>query len=512
MGELNAEQIAQRAIDLDLLDDRQLQDVWGQFGRRNVPTDEFLQVLLRRELLTNYQVDRLLKGERTGFFHGDYKVLYLVATGTFARVYRAVQRKTGQVVALKVLRRRYSDNPEQTEQFCREGEMGRALRHPNIVPIYEVYSEGRVHFLVMEFVEGHNLRDFLKVRKQLDAAEATRLMIGILSGLNYAANRGVSHRDIKLTNILISSRGQPRLVDFGLAAADERISDDAVANHPNPRTIDYAGLERATGVRKDDGRSDIYFAGCIFYHMLVGQPALQETKDRIQRLSKTRYLDVNPIHQAVPSIPWAMATVVNKAMELDPERRYQTPGQMLLDLNLAAKRLSEGEASGEQAVDLSAVQPVAGDGTEAVGVAAAGSARLPVQNLRVLMFVESNPRMQDIFRDGLKKQGYRVLLTSDPDRALSRFAENAKTADCVIFSTGDIGKPALEAFNRFAEGETTRSLPAVLLLDKRHHRWKSEAKLDDHRIAVKMPIKLRELRSLLADLVPPESGEADEEA
>ncbi|HEX3726328.1 MAG TPA: serine/threonine protein kinase, partial [Pirellulales bacterium] len=95
MVELSAEQFAQRAFDLDLVDERQLQEVWGQIGSRQVSGEEFQQLLLRRELLTNYQTERLLRGDRTGFFYGDYKVLYLIGTGTFARVYRACHRTTG---------------------------------------------------------------------------------------------------------------------------------------------------------------------------------------------------------------------------------------------------------------------------------------------------------------------------------------------------------------------------------------------------------------------------------
>ncbi|HXT58553.1 MAG TPA: serine/threonine-protein kinase, partial [Pirellulales bacterium] len=296
MAELTAEQIAQRAFDQDLLDDRQLQEIWGEFGRRNVPVEDFVQLLLRRELLTNFQLDRLLKGERAGYFYGDYKVLYMVSGGSFARVYRAVHKDTGVVRAVKVLRKRYSDSPEQTEHFCREGQVGITLRHPNIVPIYEVSSKGMTHFLVMEFIEGRNLREFLKIRKKLDPAEATRLMIDIASGLRYAVEHGVSHRDLKLTNILVSSKGQAKLVDFGLAATDSTVSDDVSEDQLNQRTIDYAGLERATGARKDDPRSDIYFLGCIYYHMLIGKPPLQETRDRIQRLSKTRFQQVVPVH------------------------------------------------------------------------------------------------------------------------------------------------------------------------------------------------------------------------
>jgi len=149
-----AEQVAQRALDLALIDERQLREVWAAFGSRDVPLQEFVQFLVRREYLTNYQVERLVTGERTGFFFGNYRVLYLVGTGTFSRVYRAVHQQTGQIVAIKVLRARFSDNRAQASLFDREGRVGCALRHPNIVPIYEVVSDRRTHFLVMEFIEG----------------------------------------------------------------------------------------------------------------------------------------------------------------------------------------------------------------------------------------------------------------------------------------------------------------------------------------------------------------------
>ena len=108
MLNLTAEQFAQRAFDLNLVDERQLELVWSACGTRDVPADEFRNLLLRQELLTNYQVERLLRGEKGGFFYGDYKVLYLVGAGSFARVYRAVQTKSGDVFALKVLRRAFS--------------------------------------------------------------------------------------------------------------------------------------------------------------------------------------------------------------------------------------------------------------------------------------------------------------------------------------------------------------------------------------------------------------------
>jgi len=111
--------------------------------------------------------------------------------------------------------------------------------------------------------------------------------------------------------------------------------------------------------------------------------------------------------------------------------------------------------------------------------------------------------MQDIFRDGLKRSGYRVLLTSDPDRALSRFEDDEKAADCVIFSTGSLGSGAVKAFNALGENEATANVPAVLLLGESQKSWKKKAKFADHRVAVSMPIKLKQFRKLLTKLVPP---------
>ncbi|MEX0713004.1 MAG: serine/threonine-protein kinase [Pirellulales bacterium] len=500
MPELTAEQIAQLAFDLDILDERQLNEIWGHFGRRNVPAEQFVQFVLRRELMTNFQLDRMLKGDRSGYFYGDYKVLYMVAGGSFARVYRALHKDTGVIRALKVLRKRYSHEPEQTEHFCREGMVGMKLRHPNIVPVFEVYSKAATHFLVMEFVEGRNLREFLKTRKKLDPVEATRLMIDVASGLKYAAEHGVLHRDLKLTNILISSKGQAKLVDFGLAATDSAMSDASITDALNQRTIDYAGLERATGVRKDDARSDLYFMGCMYYHMLVGRPPLFETRDRIQRLSRSRFVEVVPIHQADPSVPRVVAAVVNQAMHLDPFRRHQTPAQLLADLTIVAERLAAGDdaAAPEERSDGGEADPWSVDRERPASAA-------DVHARRSLMFVESNAKMQDLFRDALKKAGYRVLLTSDPQRALSRFQDKKKAAECVVFSTNRLGEPALEAFSEFAAGEQTSHIPAVLLLDASHRDWKSKVRehLSEHRVVLTMPIKLKQFLAVVARLLPP---------
>jgi eukaryotic-like serine/threonine-protein kinase len=228
-------------------------------------------------------------------------------------------------------------------------------------------------------------------------------------------------------------------------------------------------------------RSDIYFLGCIYYHILTGQSPIVETLDRTQRLSKTRFQSVVPILHADPSVPPVVAHVVNKAMELDPVARYQNPAEMLSDLKMAASRISD------QPIRLEADKVVA---------------------QRTVMVVESHMELQDILRERLKNSGYRVLVLRDPERALQRFTEDAKAADCVIFSTSALGQTALEAFNKFATDKATHQIPAILLLGEQHVKWKAKAKLDDSHVLVAMPIKIRQLREVIAKLIPGEPSVA----
>jgi eukaryotic-like serine/threonine-protein kinase len=493
MGYQTAEQVAQRAFDLGLLDEWQLREVWGSFGSHNVTIDDFLQNLVRREYLTNYQVERLTKGDRTGFFFGDYRVLYLVGSGTFARVYRAAQRQNGKIVALKVLRNRYSENRMQAGLFVREGKVGCALRHPNIVPIYEVVSERKTHFLVMEFVEGRNLREFVRIRKKLDPLEATKMMIGITDGLRYAFESvHLTHRDLKMSNVLVSSRGEAKLVDFGLASMDDTIADNLPSDIPNTRTVDYAALERATGVRKDDVRSDIYFLGCIYYHMLIGRPPLVETRDRLLRLSKQRFLDVVPIQRADRSLPSCVSIAVNKAMMLDPERRYPTPAAMLHDLWTVKKRLIEGGADTEETEEADSAEDQRRYAA-AMEVSETG---------RSVLIVESDVQMQNVFRQGFKQAGYRVLVTADPARAAGRLRQETALVDCVVFNAQQIGASALDLFNQLGEDKRTQSIPAVLLLDEGQRTWEAKVQTAPHRIVLPMPITMKQLRAAVEKLLP----------
>jgi len=476
-----AESIAQRAMDLGLINDWEMRRIWSELGRRNVPVEEFLQFLVRREYLTNYLIEKLLKGDRDGFFYGEYKVLYLVGAGSFARVFRAVNQTNNQVVALKVLRRRYSSNPECFRQFLREGQLGMALRHPNIVPVFDAAMANGSYYLVMEFVEGQNLREFLKIRKKLEPLEATRIMIDIISGLDYAFRQGLTHRDLKLSNVLISSEGTAKLVDFGLATVDEYLEAMVPEVPPNARAVDYAALEKLTGVSRNDPRSDIFFSGCMFYHLITGTAPLSETKDRLKRMNRNRFHEIPPIQSVDKSVPRLLTGIIHKAMSLDVTYRYQNPAHMLLDLKTAARKLAQGEADQE---------------LETLHNGAASNDSQPT-----VLVVESNYELQELFRNGLKKIGFRVLVVADPQRALERCHSEGSAPDCVLFSAADLGETALTCFNQLGDDPRTHLLPAILLLDEPQKHLAAIAVRNEHRRVFQMPLTMKTLRTEVLNLV-----------
>jgi serine/threonine-protein kinase len=488
MAEMTTERFAQRAFEVGLLDTQQLKSVWSELGTEDVSLEQLTATLIRQELLTSFQTDRIIKGERVGYFYGKYKPLYMIGSGSFARVYRAVDMESGRVVAVKVLRKRHRDNIAEFDQFLREGKVGAALRHINVVPIYEVDGDPKSPFMVMEFVEGQTLREMMLVRKTLDSLTAMKILCDVVAGLVYAyEEHGITHRDMKLSNVLITSRGRGKLVDFGLAALKGN-TDDEIADTPNARAIDYATLERGTHVRKDDRRSDIFFCGCILYHMLSGQPPLFETKDRIQRLNINRFRDIVPLHERVKNLPLAVLQVCSRAMEMDPEKRYQSPREMLVDVKRSVDHLENRAAAPTDVAESEARKidnhaPDVPDGVE-----------------RTLLLVESHIGMQNLLRDRLKRRGYRVLIIADPSRAISRFDDNAQAADCVVFCTTDLEREAVEAFNSFGKLENTKDVPAILMLDSEQTHLADEAESGERRVVLAAP-KLRQLRATLLKLL-----------
>ena len=301
--------------------------------------ESLLQILELRQLLTPLQTGRILKGETDGLVLGKYKLLYRNASGSFARVFRAASLDDNRVVALKLLRERWADDPRTVASFEREARISQKFVHPNIVPIYDIGNDGRFHFFTMEFVEGGNLRDFIKIRRVLSPLEATRCMMHICQGLEYALKMGASHRDLKLTNVLMSSTGVAKLVDFGLAGAAS--PSQAGTSDDVQRALEYASLERGTNAPRNDPRSDLFFAGAIYYELLTGEGPWSRTNDRQEKMLLSRYSNLRPVEVLQTNLPQSIARICGRLLEVSPSSRYQSATEVLQDLRRVMSELGQ---------------------------------------------------------------------------------------------------------------------------------------------------------------------------
>ena len=479
MSSLSFDDLTQRLLSLDLIDLGKLRDVENSFGARPFTAEEFIQALQRRGYLTKYQVERLISGETTGYYYGDYRIQYLIGAGSFARVFRCVHKDTGQVVAVKVLRARFREDETAIKEFEREGELGMQMRHPNIAAIYELKSTKYEHYMVMEFVEGLTLREELKAQKngRIAPLRATRIARDVCSALDYAQRRGYQHRDMKLSNIILSSSGKAVLLDFGL------ITDES-SGFKTQRAIEYAALERSTHVPRDDKRSDLYFLGAVYYQLPSGIAPLGEIKERAKRLDAGRFRQVKPIREVAPFVPRCVAYVVDKAMKYDPNERYQSPGLMLEALDAAAQTLESG-------VDI--------EQEEKLIVAATKEKK---EALTSVMIVEANSELQNAFRTSFKNAGYRALVMSNAERALERLDDGeSMEVNVVLFNAQSLGPSAVEAFNKMLTMQATKTTPAILLLDENQVKWAAKAKRSKTRLAVGMPITMKRLLLVVDKLI-----------
>jgi len=480
----------QRMLSVGVMTHQQVNELQAEIRTKNPTADLLLKASLRRGWITNYQIERLNSGEDRGFFFGPYKALYVAGAGTFARVFRCVHHDTDQVVAVKVLRARFSDNEAFINHFMHEAKLVSELKHPNIVPVYNAESQGHLHYMAMEFVEGQTLREFLKIRKKVEPKTVIQIGIDACSGLEYALRiKNLPHRDLKLSNVILSSTGQAKLVDFGLASIAQGKAGQDIPFLKNQQSIDYLALEKASGAPRMDERSDLYFLGCILYHLISGESPFLETKDRTKRMDRSRFFDIKPIQHVVPETPGIVSAFINKALMPNLEQRYQKAGEMLSDLRNMARRLESNE--GSNATSTSSLR---------IGQTSDRKERIKNLDTKTVLIVDSNPQTQENLKFLMEKLRFKTRCIQSPDEVQPMFAKDDLAAQCILFNGQSLGLRAVRAFNDFSQYRGLRDVGAVLILDAGQADWAESATLQPNRVIMTMPIKVKELREVLTQI------------
>ncbi|MBY0513941.1 MAG: protein kinase, partial [Gemmataceae bacterium] len=452
------------------------------------PAEDMIRLMERKRYLSPWQGGKLMKGDTDGYILGGYKLLYKIASGSFGRVYRGEDPRTGDIVAVKVLRNKWTIDKQKVDLFLREGKLGMTIRHPNIVSVLAVNQDSKTgqYFIVMEFVEGGNLRDLINIRKKIGVDEALRIMDECAAGLGGAYEKNLTHRDIKPTNILIAATGQAKLVDFGLAEITSgqsmmlerkhEVSDEIAVD----RTVDYAGLEKATGAKPGDVRSDIFFLGAVLYEMITGAPLMPVTKDRQAKMMSRRYMDVeDTLRKQGPDLGMSppLLKLLGKMVSFEPSRRYQNPTQLIDGIHVCRAELAGGGAD-------------------------ATRARIPV-GPKTLYVVEQNEKLKDAFREKFKAHGYRVLISNDPATAVTRYKQTPYHALLVDARTA--GRDGVDAYNRVLRESDAAGLDcgAVLILGADQAHWAADAtQKENGAVLVDPGVTMKQLIETLYEVAP----------
>lgn len=255
---------------------------------------------------------------------GRYELMETIGAGGMAIVIKAHCTLLDRPVAIKILRDQYAANQEFLDRFQREARAAARLSHPNIVSIYDVGQENGKQFIVMEYVPGRNLKEYLRAEGPLPPRTVAEIGRQIAAALAHAHQRGIIHRDIKPHNILITPEGQVKVTDFGIAraAAASSLTETGVVLG----SVHYFSPEQARG-EPVDARSDIYALGVVLYELLTGKLPFEGDSPIAVAL---RHLDSDPPSPRTlrPEVPEALEKIILKAMARDPAERYQTAGEL----------------------------------------------------------------------------------------------------------------------------------------------------------------------------------------
>lgn len=259
---------------------------------------------------------------------GRYELLEEVGKGGMAVVYKAKCLLLNRIVAVKVLRTELGENQEFLNRFNVEAQAAASLSNPNIVSVYDVGEENGIHYIVMEYVEGVPLKEYIKRMGRLSWQETVKIAIEICKGLAAAHAKNIIHRDIKPQNIIVTNTGAIKVADFGIARA--ATTSTMTAENDVLGSVYYFSPEQARGGFVDT-RTDIYSLGVVMYEMLTGHVPYDGDSPVAIAM---KHIENTPasITAADPSVPASVESIVFKAMQKDTSRRYQTITEMERDL------------------------------------------------------------------------------------------------------------------------------------------------------------------------------------
>jgi serine/threonine-protein kinase len=324
------------ALEQGLCSDAELKRAVDELKKRSKTNPTILKnLMIELGYITAPQAERLKqaikKSKDAAHQIPGYQILGKLGAGAMAVVYKAKQMSLNRIVAIKVLPRRFTENPEYVQRFYKEGQAAGKLNHNNIVQAIDVGEAGGYHYFVMEYVEGKTIYDDLAAGKVFSEEEALDIIIQVARALNHAHKNGLIHRDVKPKNIMINTEGVVKLADMGLARATtdiEAAQSEAGKAYGTPY---YISPEQIRGKIDIDQRADIYGLGATLYHMVTGRvPFMAEDPSDVMRKHLKEQL-IPPDHINT-SLSAGLSEVIEVMMAKNKEDRYDNCEELLEDL------------------------------------------------------------------------------------------------------------------------------------------------------------------------------------
>jgi len=292
--------------------------------------------------LTLLQARCVALGKAEALFLGPYVMLEVIGRGGMGRVYKARHRSMNRVVAIKVMAKA-APGTAAIRRFEREVQASARLQHPNIVTAFDAGESAGVPYLVMQFVDGRNLAEIVAQEGPRPVGEAVDWVLQAARGLAHAHEQGVTHRDVKPSNLLLDRDGTVRILDMGVARMESPgvNEDQRTATGQIMGTIDYMAPEQALDGRRADARSDIYSLGATLWHLLTGRPLFTGESAMIRMLAHVN-APAPRLGDVRDDVPPALDEVFRRMVEKRPERRFPSMHEVVAALQSLQPRLTEG--------------------------------------------------------------------------------------------------------------------------------------------------------------------------
>jgi serine/threonine protein kinase len=303
---------------------------WTQVGIQPQSPKELADALIKEGMLTHFQAEKLVAGRWRGFrIAGKYRLLERLGAGGMGQVYLCEHITMGRKVALKILPLQQAEDAASLARFYREARAVARLDHPNIVRAFDIDHDDKLHFIVLEFVDGVNLHDFVRRNGTLTYERAAHFIRQAALGLQHAHEAGLVHRDIKPGNLLVDRQGVVKILDMGLARFFHEDSAAFIKEYEVGYIIgtgDYIAPEQIVDSRVDI-RADIYSLGGTLYYLLTGKSPFQEGTNA-QKIIWHQVRHPKSLRGLRPDVPEQMLGVFEKIVAKERERRFQTPNEL----------------------------------------------------------------------------------------------------------------------------------------------------------------------------------------